>query len=279
MKKHRRTWFRIENAAKADEATVYIYEEIDTFWGISAQDFVKELFDIKASTIHVRINSPGGSFFDGMAIFNALQRHPAEIVTHVDGLAASAASVVALAGDRVLMGTGSFMMIHNAWGIAIGDARAMRETADTLDKITESIVDLYAKRTGLAAAEVRDLMDAETWLTADESVAKGFADETEEGKKASASFDLSKFRNTPRQLLEQQDDRAGSPRTIREFETFLRDEGGFSNAAAKAIAAAGFKGEAESSEPRDGDEWSAAVLAELSDTLALTGVALSLTTR
>jgi ATP-dependent Clp protease protease subunit len=270
----KRPWFRIENAAKAEEATVYIYEEIDSFWGVSAQDFVRELNQIKASTIHVRINSPGGNYFDGMAIYNALRKHPAEIVTHVDGLAASSASSIAMAGDRIVMGGGSFLMIHNAWGIAIGDGDELRKTADVLDKVTGSIVDVFAKHTGKSVAQIEEMMDAETWLTADEAVAEGFAHETEEVQKVSASFDLSKFRNTPRSLLEEtRDERpAAPPATVREFEEFLRD-GGFSISAAKTIAAEGYKG---ASPPRD-EAPDNAVVDEILAQLVLTRAGLSMT--
>lgn len=275
MKKRRPSWFRIENAAKSDESTVYIYEEIDSFWGVSAQSFVKELNDIKASTIHVRINSPGGSFFDGMAIYNALRRHPASIVSHVDGLAASSASIIALAGDRVVMGEGSFLMIHNAWGVAMGDGDELREMADVLDKITGSIVDVYAKHTGKSVAQIQEMMAAETWLSADEAVAEGFANETEEAKKVDASFDLTKFRNTPRQLLETQanDDRPEPPSTAREFEEFLRD-GGFSISAAKRIAASGYKG---ISDPPREEAPDIATIEAVFNQLALTRVGVSLT--
>lgn len=212
--------------AEDDEATVYIYDVIDSWFGVDAQEFVREIAALDVSTIHVRINSPGGSVFDGMAIYNALRRHPAEVVTHVDGLAASAASVIALAGDRVLMGTGSFLMIHNAWGIAIGDANTMREMADTLEKINESIVGIYGRRTGLKVDELRTMMDEETWLDADEAVEQGFADGTEEAKEASARVP-----------------------TERDAEKALRDAG-FSRAAAKSIVTGGYK---PAPEPRDED--------------------------
>lgn len=263
-----RPWYRIQNAAKKDEATVYIYDEIHSWFGVSASEFVKDLADIKASTIHVRINSPGGDVFDGMAIYNALKRHPSEIVTHVDGLAASAASIVALAGDRVLMGTGSFMMIHNAWGVVIGDAGDMREMANSLEKITDSLVGIYTRRTGKDATEIQSLLDAETWISADEAVEDGYADEVEEVEKASASFDLSRFQNVPKSLAERNNQEQAKPRieTIRDLETFLRDEGGLSHAAARSIAAHGFKAEPE---PRDEDgegQMVEAILAELAHT-------------
>jgi ATP-dependent Clp protease protease subunit len=124
--------------------------------------------------------------------------------------------------------------------------------ADTLEKISDSIAGVYVERTGKSPAEIRELLDAETWLSAEEAVKEGFADATEESdKKVSASFDLSRFKNTPRQLQESAE-KAPRFETIREFEDFLRDEGGLSNAAAKAIAASGFKN--AESEPRDEDE-------------------------
>jgi ATP-dependent Clp protease protease subunit len=267
----KRQWYRIQNAAKSDEATVYIYDEIDSFWGLSASDFVKELAGIKASTIHVRINSPGGDVFDGMAIYNALKRHPSEVVTHVDGLAASAASVIALAGDRVVMGTGSFLMIHDAWGIVIGNANDMREMAESLEKISGSLAGIYVTRTGKDAAEIGRLMNAETWFTAEEAVAEGFADETEEANKASASFDLSRFKNVPRPLKEAPDEGPRQITTERELEAVLRDEGGLTAAAAKKVAAGGFRA---LTGHRDDD--SAGLLAGIQAQLAQTQLAATL---
>lgn len=271
----RNPWYRIQNAAKKDEATLYIYDVIGGgFWdeGVDVGTFVKDLADIKASTIHVRINSPGGDVFDGLAIYNALKRHPSEIVTHVDGLAASAASFIALAGDRVMMGTGTFLMIHNAWGFVVGDANDMREMANSLEKITDSLVGIYTKRTGKDADDIQAMLDAETWISADEAVEDGWADEVEEGEKASNSFDLSRFQNVPRALAERSAADEGKPKieTIRDLETFLREEGGLSHAAARSIAAHGFKAEPE---PRDedGEGQIAGLLAELAHTrLAVT---------
>src|SRR5687767_4269453 len=128
MPSTRRRWFRLEAGRKEDEATIYIYDVIDSYFGVDAQELVKQLAGLDVKTIHVRINSPGGYVFEARALYNALRRHPAEVISHVDGLAASAASFVALAGDQVLMGEGSFLMIHNAWGIAIGEAEVMRKT-------------------------------------------------------------------------------------------------------------------------------------------------------
>lgn len=247
-----RKWYRIENAA-SDEATVYIYEAIVSgdgfFGGVPAKQFVKDLADIQAETIRVRINSPGGDVFSAMSIHGALQRHPARVVAHIDGLAASAATFVALAADEVRMAKGAFFMIHNAHAFAGGDASTMREIADLLERITGSIRDIYVERTGADAAEVQAQMDAETWFTAAEAKEAGFVDVVEDGRSVKSEFDLSIYNRVPDQLRNSAS--GDAPRkieTIRDFEGFLRDEGGFSRDAAKAIAAAGFKAPAE---PRD----------------------------
>jgi ATP-dependent Clp protease protease subunit len=258
-----RKWFRIEAAASGSEATVYIYDFIsdssdEWYGGVSASRFVRDIAALDVETLHVRINSPGGDVFAAMTIYNALKRHPARIVTHVDGVAASAASAVLLAGDEVLMGVGTFVMIHNPWVIAVGDAAELRAAADTVEKVEETLAGIYAERTGIPAEEVRALMAAETWYTADGAVAAGFADAVESGTdsattSAQARFDLSVFAHAPENLRSAPAAAdPGTPATIRDFEAFLRDAGGYSREAAKAIASGGFKAPPQ---PRDeGDE-------------------------
>lgn len=247
-----RSWYRIENAGK-DEAEVYIYDAIVSgdgfFGGVPSEQFVKDLADIEASTIRVRINSPGGDVFSAMTIHGALQRHPARVVAHIDGLAASAATFVALAADEVRMAKGGFFMIHNAHAFAGGDARTMRDLADLLDKVTGSIRDIYTERTGSSDEDVQALMDAETWFTAAEAKEAGFVDVVEDGKSVKAEFDLSVYNRVPDALRNAGGADPRKIETIRDFESFLRDEGGFSREAAKAIAAAGFK--RSDSDPRD----------------------------
>lgn len=250
---------RIEAAAQ--EATVYIYDYVGMF-GVEAEPLVREIANLTVPTIHVRINSPGGDVFDGLAIHNALKQHAARVVVHVDGLAASIASVIAMAGDEVRMSEGAFLMIHNAWLVAIGDAAELRKTADIAEQVNGSLVKAYAAKSGLAEAELLALMDEETWLDADQAVEKGFADVSEAPAAAApaARYDLSVFAHVPEGLREG----APAPRrkieTVRDYEAFLRDEGGFSHAAAKAIAAGGFK---QPSEPRDEDEGCADLVAAL----------------
>lgn len=144
----------------------------------SASDFrdsLKSLGDVK--TINLSINSPGGSVFDGIAIYNMLKSNPAQVNVIVQGLAGSIASVIAMAGDKLIMNSGSMLMIHNPFTMTMGNAKEMRAMADTLDQIAESSVDIYNSKTGLDKDTIRSVMDAETWLTADEAIEAGWADE------------------------------------------------------------------------------------------------------
>lgn len=168
------TWFSIKNLS--NEATeLYIYDEISSY-GVTAADFVAALNAVNASRITLRINSPGGDVFDGLAILNALRAHPANVDVIVDGIAASAASFIAMAGNTVLMSQQSMMMIHDGSGFVIGNAKDMREMADLLDKTSDNIAAVYAKRTGKSKEEWRDAMLAETWYSDEEAVRAGLAD-------------------------------------------------------------------------------------------------------
>lgn len=189
-------WYRMEAAAGATTADVYIYDVIDSWYGVAAEDFVKDLAALDVETIQLWVNSPGGSVYDGVAIMNALRRHPAKIVATVDGLAASAASFIVQAADEVVMGPGTEMMIHDAWSFTYGNATAMRETADNLDRLSETIAGLYSERAGGDIDQWREFMLAETWYTAEEAVAAGLADRVAGAKKKEAAenrFDLSIF--------------------------------------------------------------------------------------
>lgn len=168
-------WYRIQNLSPT-EAEVYIYDHIGDF-GISADDFVKDFSDIRASKITVRINSPGGEVFDAFAIFNAIRRHKAQVTTVVDGVAASAASFVAMAGDRVVMSPHSQMLIHDAHGLTIGNAADMLEMATMLDKMSDNIASVYAAKSGDGVALWRDRMKAEMLISDVEAVELGLADE------------------------------------------------------------------------------------------------------
>lgn len=191
--------------------------EIDMFGGIGGWDGImasriKEILDSNAGAteIVVNINSPGGDVFEGVAIYNLLATHEANVTTRVYGLAASAASVVAIAGDNVLMGDGSFMMIHNAWTVAIGDSREMAKMGRTLGAIDKELAASYASHTGIDTTEIKSMMDAETWISAADAVDQGFADGTFEAPaEAKNSFDLSAFKNVPRALAKKRSKSAG----------------------------------------------------------------------
>ncbi len=167
-------WFAIKNEADTD-AEIFIYEEIG-FWGITSDDFVRDLNNIKAKTIKLRVNSPGGSVWDAIAIHNALVQHPADVAVYIDALAASAASVIAMAGDTITMMPGSQMMIHDAAGIGIGNEAELKEYASWLGDQSNNIASMYANRAGGDKEDWRAMMLAETWMFADEAVECGLAD-------------------------------------------------------------------------------------------------------
>ena len=192
-----RHWFRFDAKAGGDTAAVYIYDEISWF-GITAQQFIDELRGVTAKTIALHINSPGGDVFDGIAIYNALRQHSATVNVTVDGLAASIASVIAMAGDRVEMARGGMFMIHEPFAMTIGDAADHRKNAEALDKMAVTIAGIYAARAGGSVDYWRGLMAEETWFTDEESVTAKLADVLATAPAATNAFDLSVFRNAPR---------------------------------------------------------------------------------
>lgn len=186
--------FRVENRA-ADVAEIYLYAEIGG-WGVTASQFVQELGQVKANTVDLHINSPGGDAFDGVAIYNALVASRKKIRVFVDGLAASIASVIAMAGETVTMGRGSQMMIHDAHGFAVGNVDAMRAYIDLLDRTSADIAGFYASRAGGTAEQWRTRMKAETWYSAEEAVKAGLADDVaavQTMEQVAADWDLSVF--------------------------------------------------------------------------------------
>jgi ATP-dependent Clp endopeptidase proteolytic subunit ClpP len=237
-------WYKIEN--KADKAEIWIYEEIgEDFWtgdGITAKKFQKELAEIKASQIDLHINSPGGLVFDGITIYNLLKQHPANVTTYIDGLAASIASVIALAGDRVVMAENALFMIHKASGMVMGTSDDMRDFAEKLDKVNGSIATTYTSKTKKDEKEINDLMAAETWMTADEALEMGFIDEIsgEADMAACAKFApvMAKagFKHVPEIA------NIKKKLTARDLEDALREKG-CTEAMAKSILANGYRGE------------------------------------
>lgn len=177
--------FRIE--AKSDKkAEIYIYGAIgESMWedSIGAKQFSEELKKIPDSVreIDVRLNSPGGDVFAGYAIYNQLKQHKAKKTVYIDGLAASIASVIALAGDQIIMGEGAQFMVHKSWTMAFGNSFELERVIERLESIDEQLISLYTKKTKKPRAEIRDMVEKETWLNAEEAVEMGFADKVVEG--------------------------------------------------------------------------------------------------
>lgn len=238
----KKTWFEIIN--KAEKAEIWIYEQIgEDFWsggGVTAKQFQKELSEIRSSQIDLHINSPGGEVFDGLTIYNLIKQHPANVTTYIDGLAASIASVIALAGDQVIMAENALYMVHNPWGVAIGDSSEMRKMADRLDKVGGSIATAYTSKSGKGEDEITALMNAETWMTAQEAFDFGFIDEiaAEMDMAACVKFvpamQKAKFKNIPEQFEKRKTpDPRECERTLRKL--------GCSATQAKAMIAEGFQ--------------------------------------
>lgn len=202
---------------EAGTSSLYIYGEIsdETLWGeeVTPKGFKEEL-DACRGTLDVYINSGGGSVFAGQAIYTMLRRYEGSVVVHIDGVAASIAAVIAMAGDRIIMPENGMMMIHNAWARTTGDATKMRKMADTLEKLDGTIRDVFASKTGKDADLIAEKMAAETWFNAAEALEIGLIDEIEAGRKVAASirgdemtingqsFDLKPYKNPPRNAVE-----------------------------------------------------------------------------
>lgn len=160
-----------------EEHTIFMYDVIDADWGISALEVAKAFASVSPkATLNIRLNSPGGDVFEARAIATAIKAHEGKVIAHIDGLAASAATTIAAAADEVVIATGSFYMIHNSWTLAMGDKNDLTQTAALLDKVDGAINADYVKRTGMEPGEITAMMDAETWMTAEEAVTMKFAD-------------------------------------------------------------------------------------------------------
>ena len=199
--------FEVLAKAGTDEATIYLYDmivssddEAEWWGGVSPQSFVKALNEISAGTIHLRVNSPGGSVFAGRAIEQAIREHKSKIIVHVDGIAASAASFLIMAADEIIMAPGSFLMIHKAWTFSYGNADDLRKQAELLDQLDGSFVRTYAKRSGQGEEQLATWLAAETWFSDQDAVRQGFADrvaEEDAPKDQAVSWNLAAFEHAP----------------------------------------------------------------------------------
>ena len=199
-----KTWYALSSRAQDRQTEISIFDEIG-YYGISAKQFIADLKSVPADhEIVLKIHSPGGEVFDGNAIFNALKRHPGGVSVQIEGLAASMATVISLAGAPVKMAANGFYMIHNPWGMAVGDADEMRDQAALLEKIREGMIAAYAAKSGQEPEQIGAWMDAETWFTAAEAKDAGFVDEVTDSLALAASSNkfsrLAKFRHAPADL-------------------------------------------------------------------------------
>lgn len=225
---------------QSDGATVIeIYDEVGPY-GISASDISNELRG--AGDVVLRINSPGGSVFDGLTAFNQLRAHAGHIRVEVLGVAASAASLIAMAGDEIAIADNAFLMLHRAWAGTIGNEQAHSETAAVLRQIDGALAKTYAARSGQPESAVKRMLNAETWLDANAAIEVGLADSKLETADVKAKFDLSIYANAPA-ALSAEIERA-DVQTIRDLEAALRDAG-FSRSKARALAERGYHGEQE----------------------------------
>lgn len=195
-------WFEIQNKAASDTADIWIYSEIGGY-DVNAKSFIDELKEVKDKAINVHINSLGGSVFDGLAIYNALKNHTKKVTTKVEGIAASIASVIAMAGDEIEMAQNSLFMVHNPFTMAGGDANELRQTANVLDKIRDEIANIYSGKTSKDIETMVGLMNAETWFNADETIEVGFANSITKGVEVSNNYDISSFKNISHEKINQ----------------------------------------------------------------------------
>jgi ATP-dependent Clp endopeptidase proteolytic subunit ClpP len=221
------SWYALAKKPDIGQTEISIYDEIGAF-GVSAKSFLADLQRIPADhTILLKIHSPGGEVFDGNAIFNSLKRRAADVVVQIEGIAASMATVISLAGHHVKMAANGFYMIHNPWGMAMGDAAELRDQAELLDKIRSNMVGAYAAKSGQSPEQIKEWMDAETWFTAEQALAAGFVDEITDGLAIAASANrpalLAKFRNTPAALLTPEPPRMNETQPAAEPEVEILD--------------------------------------------------------
>ena len=190
----------VKNSVSAS-GELLLYGDIGDYWDDNdALSVVQQLESINSDEITVRIHSAGGLITEGLAIYNRLKESKAKITVHIDGLAASMASVVAMSGDKIVMPDNALMMIHKPWNMAVGDAEEMRKIADSLDVFEESILKIYMSKTNLSKDALQTMLSDETWLSAEQAIEYGFADELSEPIKAAASLDLSNFNKAPKEI-------------------------------------------------------------------------------
>jgi ATP-dependent Clp protease protease subunit len=227
-------WTETPRAASSDDDNVISVLDVigEDWWsgnGVTAKRVSAALRTIGSKDVRVRVNSPGGDMFEGIAIYNLLRAHPAKVTVEIIGWAASAASIIAMAGDEIRMGLGSFMMVHNAWGVVVGNRHDMRDSADLFDSFDAALADIYEARTGAKRAAIVDLLDAETFMSASEAVDQGFADIVDKDLVAPSEVSTGQAKAGARDQLDVLLARQGVPRAERR--RLLREASGTRDAA------------------------------------------------
>lgn len=193
--------YRMKLVGKTGE--IFLYDEIGDgfFGGISAKQFADDLSALgKIDNINLRVNSPGGDVFQGLAIYNTLKRNPANVVVDIDGMALSIASIICMAGDEIRMASNAMFMIHDPWTFVGGTAEDLRTKADLMDQVKENLVNTYAARAKLDADEIAQLMADETWMQSSDALYHGFIDSVTDEIEMAAGFNLSRFKHAPKSL-------------------------------------------------------------------------------
>lgn len=202
-----KSWLNVRNEGDGVTADIYLFDIIDSWFGIGKKSFVDSVKATGASHINVHISSPGGSVDDALAMHDFLKSYPATVHAYLTGVVASAATFLSAAADKVHMSENALYMIHNVWSWAVGTADEMRKEADTIDKFEERIIAIYQRKTGLRKSQIKSMLDEETWMDADEARSHGFVDKVVEASKLAAKVDLKNlqekgFKNIPQDKLE-----------------------------------------------------------------------------
>lgn len=228
-----KSWYQIKNKSEG-VADISLHDEIG-IWGVSAKDFINDLRSHKGvNTINLSIHSPGGNMLDGLAMYNALKGADAKIFGKVEGIAASAASLVLMAADVIEMPEDSYLMIHNPWGGAFGESDDLRDYADVMDKLKGSAINIYSKKTNISNEEISDMMDDATWMNATEAHEKGFIDTISDAIDVAAK--VSVFNKYFKEMPVNHADKIDEINSIKDFERCLRESGSFSRAMATKLA-------------------------------------------
>lgn len=227
------SWYSIKN--KTDGVLdLSIHDEIG-FWGVTASEFIKDLQSHKnVKSVNLSIHSPGGSMLDGFAMHNALSSFPAKIYGHVTGVAASAASLVLMASDVISMPEDAFIMVHNPHGVVMGGSDDMRDYADLMDKLSNSAVNIYSKRTGIDGDTIKEMLNSETWMNGKDAIDNGFADTLTDA--VGVASKIGQFNRYFKSMPVEPENNIENLETIKDFERYLRDSGNCSRSAATKLA-------------------------------------------